>query len=450
MAALRALVVVAVVVALGVACGNSAPRTAQHRADPGDDITLFRDQAVIRQRLTLALPATRTTVKVELANGVSADQITLLDRGGVTILGIHAKTNPSEVSELDDEAADDDIEIDVDQPSPEELRQYGLKPDPPPRLKTVKPTELRLDIQAPRAGTYSLVIGYTTDKLRWDVAYTMTATPTRDRGELRGALAIRNETGIAFRAQSARVIDAELVAWRSKTAEHLAASLVGATHSSTVPATPRELGPVQLSSGETRVELFHEASRRLRPVLVYDPIGTKFDNPSPEPLRDVELGIRPKASTRVTNAFEIARDARWAAGLPGGPVRLLDRRADDVPAVLGEARLFDASTRVSEMDTIPIETAENVVGTRERREITIDEDKRRIVEEFSITLDNKRATAVEVLVREHLYRGQNWALAYHSAPEAFKEGPQQISMRTRIPPRTKQKLLYVVVYTWDK
>jgi len=440
--ALRLFLVAAVV----AACGHAPPRTAQHRAEPGDDITLYRDVAVVRQRVTLQLPATPTTVEVNLASGVAADQITLLDRGGVTITGIHAKTRSSDAIDVEE----DDEDEPVDPARPQSTDAPGAGSDAPPRVKTTKPTQLRLDVQAPHAGTYSLVIGYTTDKLRWDVAYTMTATPARDRGELRGALAIRNETGIAFHAEMARVIDAELVAWRSKTAEHLAASLVGATKGSTLPATPRELGSVQLDGGETRVDLVHQTGRRLRSVLVYDPIGTKLDNPGAAPLRDTDLGIHPKASTRVTESFEVARDTRATMGLPGGPVRLLDRRANGSLAVIGESRLFDAATRVSELDTIAVGTAEDVTGTRERREITVDEDNHRIVEEFMITLDNKRAMDVEVLVREHLYRGQNWTLAYHSAPEASKEGPQQISLRTKVPAKTKLKLLYVVVYTWNQ
>jgi hypothetical protein len=456
MAALRALVVGA----LAAACGSSTPRTAQHRAAPGDDITLYRDVAVVRQRVTLELPAMPTTVTVELANGVAADQITLLDRGGVTVTGIHARTDPPDedrgvqagIASADTEGEGDDREGSAEPPPPITLL-YDDDPDPrneAARIKVVTPTTLRLDVAAPRAGTYALVIGYTTDKLHWDVAYTMTATPSRDRGELRGALAIRNESGIAFHAESARVIDSELAAWRGKTAEHLAASLVGGTHGSTLPAAPRELGAMTLGNGETRVDLVRDASRRLRSVLVYDPIGTKLDNPGPAPLRDIDLGLRPRASTRVTESFEVARDARATAGLPGGPVRLLDRGTDGSLAVLGEARLFDAATRVSEVDTIAVGTAEDVIGTRERREITVDEDNHRIVEEFMITLDNKRAIPVEVLVREHLYRGQNWVLAYHSAPEASKEGPQQISLRTYVPARTKTKLLYVVVYTWNQ
>jgi hypothetical protein len=205
-----------------------------------------------------------------------------------------------------------------------------------------------------------------------------------------------------------------------------------------------------IGDGETRVDLVRDGSRRLRSVLVYDPIGTRLDHPGSAPLRDATLGTIPKASERVTESFEIARDLRGTQGLPAGPVRLLERNLDGALAVLGEARLFDAATRVSEVDTIAVGTADGVTATRERRELTIDDEARRLTEEFVITLDNMRAIPVEILVREHLYRGQNWTLAYHSAPEATKDGPQQISLRTRVPAKSKTKILYVVVYTWGK
>ena len=102
--------------------------------------------------------------------------------------------------------------------------------------------------------------------------------------------------------------------------------------------------------------------------------------------------------------------------------------------MLGEARLFDAATRVAAIDTVAVGTADGVTGHRERREITIDDDGKRLVEEFVITIENTRARPVEVVLREHLYRGQNWTLAYQTAAEPRKEGPQQISLRTRVPP----------------
>jgi hypothetical protein len=66
-----------------------------------------------------------------------------------------------------------------------------------------------------------------------------------------------------------------------------------------------------------------------------------------------------------------------------------------------------------------------------------------------IAIDNTRPQPVHVLLREHLYRGQNWTLAYDSATSAAKEGAQQIALRTDVPARAHAKIVYVVVYTWD-
>ena len=55
------------------------------------------------------------------------------------------------------------------------------------------------------------------------------------------------------------------------------------------------------------------------------------------------------------------------------------------------------------------------------------------------------------MIREHLYRGQNWTIAYASevVQEKDKEGPQQFALRTTVPAKGKTSLLYVVVYTWQ-
>jgi hypothetical protein len=246
------------------------------------------------------------------------------------------------------------------------------------------------------------------------------------------------------------VIDSELGPWRGRVAERIAGALVGAIESTTPMAKPRALGVVDLPAGETRIEMLAGTpERRMRSVLVYDPIGTKFDNPSSQPLRDASLGVSPPAATRVTESFEVERDEHASTGLPAGPVRLLERRSDGRLAVLGEGKLFEASTRVATVDTIPIGTAEGVTGHRERRELTIDDDAKRIVEEFALTIDNTRGYPVDVVFREHLYRGQNWTIAYSSVvltEKDNKEGAQQFALHTSVPAKSKTTIVYVVVY----
>ncbi len=433
------------------ACGARSP--APERARAGDDVTLYRDWAVIRQRVELDVPAEHATVTAYVAAGVTAEQLLLIDRGGLTIEAVHAETEPAAAP-----AAGEPSEAPADEPSDDEPADPDAEPEPepPPAAPNIaahagnKPTELRLDVRAPHPGKYAIVIGYATKQLDWDVAYTMAATPRRDRGLLRGALAIRNTTGLVLHAARARLVDSELGAWRGKSAERLAASLVGGKEASTPPAMPRDLGALDIGAGETRVELFPAMSRPMRSVLVYDPIGTKLDNPGPTPLRDTRLGLAQPPSSRVTESFEVTRDPHASDGLPAGPVRLFERRADGSLVVLGESRLFESTARAAKVDTIAIGTADGVTGSRERRELTIDDDNQRVVEEFVITLDNQRTVPASVLVREHLYRGQNWTLAYHSATAAAKEGPQQIALRAEVGARSKLRILYVVVYTWGQ
>jgi hypothetical protein len=416
-----------------MACGaKSQPTPTRHEVVRGDDLTLYRDWAVIRQRVEVDLKGASATVKAQVAAGVTADQIVVFDRGGMSISTLLVEK--PEDDKPDATPFTTGTEEEVVEPA-EEITDLG------------KPVNITITVTAPNPGHYAIDIGYVTSALAWNVAYTMTANPARDRAVVRGALAIHNRTGITLRASSSRLIDAEFGAWRGKSSEHLASVLVGGTPSSTPPVTPRELGPLVLGTGETRVELLAPLTRKMSAVLVYDPIGTKHDHSGATPIEDDLLGLDEKPPTRVTENFEVMRDKKASEGLPAGPVRLLEQRLDGSLVVLGEARLYDAAARVADVDTIAVGTAELVTGNRERRELTNDPDNNRLVEEFKLTIDNQRAYPVRVLIREHLYRGQNWTLAYHSAPDATKEGPQQIAMRTQVPAKTKKSVLYVVVYT---
>jgi hypothetical protein len=286
----------------------------------------------------------------------------------------------------------------------------------------------------------------------------MTTGPARDEAVLRGAVAIRNAAGIELRDAKVRIVDVAFDTARARASEALVAKLLGKHPPKRLPGQiaqevppPRELGRLDLLPGETRAELVRGAAPRpMRSVLVYDPIGAKLDQPGAEPSHDPALGVRPPAGRRVAESLEIPRDVKMTRGLPAGPVRLLERRADGSLALLGESRLFEATTRVANTDTIAVGTAAGVTGRRERRELTIDDERKRLVEEFAITIENARPHAVEVVLREHLYRGENWTLAYLSVPagDEAKEGPQQVAPRITVPPRSRGRMMYTVVYWW--
>ncbi len=364
------------------ACGASAHPAPAARST-GDDLTLYRDAAVVRQRVHPG--------EVAVPDDVAADQVMVLGK---------ATVRASAKGKITVDSAERDV-----------------------------------------------TIGYTTAALSWNAAYTMTTTPARDRAVLDGALAVRNASAVTLHGP-AHVVDASLGAARARGAGNLATSLLGTEADPDQAAASRDLGALVLPPGETRIPLVTGKPHRMRAMLVYDPIGTKLDNSSPIPIRDPSLGVSEAPSSNVSESFEIARDQHETAGLPAGPVRLLERRADGRLVVIGESSLFSPQTRRSDVDTIAVGTADGVTGHRVRRELTDDESRHRLVEEFVITLDNARSEPVAVLVREHLYRGQTWALGYWSEPDITQEGAQAFVMCTHVPAKGKVNILYVVVYTW--
>lgn len=433
-------------------CGSrpAALRTA-NTAGAAGEVTLYRDRALVRQRVELEITPSpgqaggRATIRLRVGAGIGPDDIYIVERdrftiGEIRVIRETGDTPAIEEAPAPDPAENDGVDDELVEPAP-----GGVEPAPAP---PAEPRDLEIVIGAPRAGKFVLHVGYLTSRISWEVAYTMTTTTARDHAVLRGAIAIRNATGIELRGVTARVVDAEIGSSTHSAAELLASTHVGAEPRTTPAAIARDLGRVDLIDGETRIELLAGAKpRRMRSVLVYDPIGTTLDSNSATPVRDPRLGASP-ASTRVTESCEVDRDGRASRGLPAGPVRLLEHRRDGSLAVLGESRLFEASTSVAEVDTIAVGTAEGVTGHRERYEFTLDERHRRLVEEFVLTIENERATPVEVLLREHLYRGLNWVVPYPLLGEDAKEGPQQIVIRKRVPARGKAKVHYVVVYTW--
>ena len=436
MIAVRAAAIGSFAVALA-ACRGGGATSAPHAEPRRDDvsITLYRDVALVRLRIDVDLPATPTALSFPTPLGI--DAIAVLDRGGVAVGAIHSHVpiapRPQDV--VDDAASAAAAAAAGNIARLDPLEHAG---------------DASIEVAAPRAGRYSIAIGYTTDRISWLAGYALETTPARATATLTGALAITNATGVRFERAHLAVIDAQLGNWRARAGEQIATAITGGAASTTPIARLRPLGDATLDAGETRIELAGiSAPRELRSVLVYDPIGTALDNPGAWPERDPQLGVEPPAGTSVSESVEVVRDPDATAGLPAGTAELLERRTGGELALLGQARVFDDATRVAPVDTIPIGPADGVTATRRRLDLTVEDDVRhRLTEEFLITVDNRRPHPAEVLVREHLYRGQTWAIAYESTHRPAKEGAQQIALRADVPANAKAEITYVVVYSW--
>lgn len=482
-------------VLLLVACGGAAPVGPQRARDAGEaprELVLYRDGALVRERhavetregtvgLTLPLPpdveAGGILVRI-VAPGAGAARV-----GALTV--IEPALVPGDPIEVRGGA----------RPVRGTLRWAGARElvvedasgvrvllDP---KHVVRPApgraSRRVDvaIEADGAGRAELEVAYVTRGLGWVADYTLVMDGGSGRAELHGALGIANGSGVTFEDATITLVDTErptrLTAFdgggsgdddagakRAPVADPTKPRAEQPARANARAAaggeeTPRTTLPfrVDVRPGAQSVSLIAgSVVLPARETLVYDPVGDERDHPQRIPLEAEGYGLD-RTSSAVSQSVDIdlAR-ARVPAGLPAGTVRLVERGARGDLSPLGESRIFDRAGTGADAETISPTTsvaigrAADVEGTRTRREFSLDADAKRIVEEFEIELTNTGERAVDVIVREHLYRGRNWTLAYFSEPRTTKEGPQKIAMRTRVPAKGTARVVYRVVYWW--
>lgn len=431
------------------ACGGHATHPHAARA-PGVEITLYRDHAVVAHRLEVVIPAAAPAkLTLRVAADVSPDDLYLVEHSELAIKQVVVLGAATERPQ----PGCDEMACVMDNYERACCARFERKSewdDGAPVAKPVTgprtPIDVEVTLGGPREGRFAVVIGYDTPRFDWDAAYSLTTTASRVRSELTGALVVRNATGIAFPHARLAVVDGEHADVKARLAKQVAGGTIDANE--TPIAQPRELGHVDLIEGDARFGLISHVLET-RPTLVFDAVGPGLDYQHGQPALDPNLGIVPAPSTRVVESLSFERPP-VLRGLPGGPVRVFERKPDGALALLAEATLFGAATLISPIDTVPLGVADQVTGKRERRELTIDNDRKRITEEFGLVIDNARPRPIEVLLREHLYRGTGWTIAYWSVPQIDKEGKQQVAMWTTVPPRGKQTVIYVVVYEWGK
>ena len=301
-----------------------------------------------------------------------------------------------------------------------------------------------IDIQRIAVGDIAVEVSYSTAKLSWragyDVSFTDEPGPNQS-AHVESALEIDDSAQLVLH-------DAEV--------ELFATPIAPLANANGAPS-PRVSRRLDVMPGRTRVALTSSPMPvNLHEVRVFDPLGASFDRSGRVPVPDENYGQpadshkhrADEANAIVHIGFQLL-SAQLAAAVPALPGRLsLYRRTTDGNfALVGTTRVFDNDAITD--PTIVGGVADGITGQRQRTEFTLDADHNRIVEEFTITLINTMKTPEEVLVREHLYRGQNWTLAFHSDDAAVtKEGPQQIVLHAHVGATATTKVLYRVVYSW--
>jgi hypothetical protein len=101
------------------------------------------------------------------------------------------------------------------------------------------------------------------------------------------------------------------------------------------------------------------------------------------------------------------------------------------------------------VDPAQIVIAPGLFGARRQEDFAVDPDNRRVIEEIRVEIENRTGRPAAIEVREHLYRGLEWAIAYHNQVGRLrKAGPQEIRFALHVPARSRRLIAYRVVYRW--
>ena len=321
-----------------------------------------------------------------------------------------------------------------------------------PRGEAAAP-RLHWTLEAARPGARELEAAYAARRLAWQAAYALVLEAgDRKRAWLHGWLSISNQTGADLRADKAILADRPFARPKPRAAAPGAPPVAAPE-----PPPGRRIplaAPLEVPAGaQLELPLLAGGARAVaaRTTAVFDPIGDRLDRASRRPVAGRWYGAALGSEERALDTYvevDLAAAGLSAAELPPGDVVVLERAKGGELLPLGRARAFHQASQ-SKTLRLAIGTVPDLVGRRRVTEFSRDDAGHRVVEELRIEIENRRAGAADVLVREHLYRGLNWAIAYYNQAGALsKEGPQEIHVRLHVPGKSRRTIVYRVVYTW--
>jgi hypothetical protein len=269
-----------------------------------------------------------------------------------------------------------------------------------------------------KPGKHQVELSYRADGIAWTADYLAVLDDTSKAIDFSAWANVKNASGATFD-------DAEL-------------TLIGGTRQA--PARFAIARPVRLGTGETvQIELIPpRLAAKAHTVIVFEAAQEHTDAPSAPATECNQTG-----ATAGRTEVDVEVDVPATLALPDGRVRAFRRAGgrlevineDPLRAIPGIARI-----RLSP-DTQIVGERHQVVGT-----CSLDERARTIREKIEIKLENKGKLAVDVVVREALWRWTTWRI--EDDGKSARVGPQTQELRVRIPAGGKQAVSYTAVYTW--
>jgi hypothetical protein len=326
-------------------------------------------------------------------------------------------------------------------------------PELPEGLIT-KPT-LVWHLLSDQAGAQDVEITYLSGGISWQADYVLLLTSDEDAIDLDGWVTLSNTSGTTFKDAQLKLIAGDLQ--RLKQAGYAVDEVY--YEAERLAAAPqveeREFFEYHLYEIPRLVSVRDNESKQIEFVssigvpaekfFVYDGSGCQsnpwycyfYGYPQTEP----SYGIASNPKVMVMLEFDTEE---VEADLPRGRVRVYQEDIDGAALLIGEDTIDH--TPEGESVRLYVGDAFDIVGERIQTDFRRP-TKKRLEEDFEITLRNHKDEAVEVRVVEHLFRWSEWRI-YSANADHTKLDSSTIEFKVKVPANGEILLRYSVRYQW--
>lgn len=310
-------------------------------------------------------------------------------------------------------------------------------------------------LNAAQDGPQRFRLSYATEGLTWNVSYEAVLAENETEAFLAGRVGLSNRTGVRFDEAKIRLVSTEkgrlpslAGAAASPAMRYVGGALEPtfekAAAGSSALSTYELPAPVSLGNGETRfVQLLSAAKLPVSRVYVYD--GVKFDRFQRNRRNDWNYGTEYTRAVETYLQFSNSVATGLGMDMPPGRLRLYRQKTEGMMELMGEDLM--PPVKSGSMVQLLLGPAVGLIGERERVGYSEITPLHEYEESFEIRLENDSREDVEIRVREHLYRWNQYEIVKADA-DYQNTGVQAIEFAVALKPGGRRSIHYTVRYRW--
>ncbi len=314
-------------------------------------------------------------------------------------------------------------------------------------------------IDADKAGKQTAQVTYQTDGLTWRADYNLIINKDDTKADLGAWVSILNESGASYPEAKLKLVAGDVhriqpprpapYDMNGRVYAAQAKAEAGFTEKSFFEYHLYTLGrKTSLANHSTKqIELFPSKSDvPVNKTFVYYglPAGPQWFGANPRTDRD--LGTQSNKEVDIYLLLKNSEKNGLGIPLPAGRVRVYKRdEADKNLEFIGEDVI--QHTPKDEQVMIRMGSAFDIVGERKQTDFSVNARGHEMSESIEVVLRNHKDQPVRVIVKENLYRWNNWQIT-QASDKWEKQDSRTIHIPVDVPANGEKKVTYTVKYTW--